>query len=301
MTITGHGYRIGMYNIRVNSINPGLFKSEITEGLMQKDWLSKVALRTVPMRTFGTSDPALTSLVRYLIHDSTHYVSGNVFIIDAGATLPDLPATHQIRQPTVAPTHRSRDGGDEIWPLRLRSATPKSDDSSAPLTAAAAVACHAWPQYPLEANGSLYYKCLGLRPGIGDALELLSKDTVNAVGKPDEDDNAVNAVGKADDGNAMTVVSKPDEDGADCACSLALFTLVGWVTHQFIALFFVVIGFPTVGTTEFLPVVAGPVLSALSHGYNSTEIPNGDNVPVKSVGGVMLGNNLILKDDLGAS
>ncbi|KAK2981089.1 hypothetical protein RJ640_012044 [Escallonia rubra] len=82
---------LAMYNIRVNSINPGLFKSEITEGLMQKDWLSKVALRTVPMRTFGTSDPALTSLVRYLIHDSTQYVSGNVFIVDAGATLPGVP------------------------------------------------------------------------------------------------------------------------------------------------------------------------------------------------------------------
>ncbi|KAK3034711.1 hypothetical protein RJ639_032664 [Escallonia herrerae] len=46
---------LAMYNIRVNSINLELFKSEITEGLMQKDWLSKVALRTVPMRTFDVT------------------------------------------------------------------------------------------------------------------------------------------------------------------------------------------------------------------------------------------------------
>jgi NAD(P)-dependent dehydrogenase (short-subunit alcohol dehydrogenase family) len=82
---------LGVSKIRVNSISPGLFKSEITQGLMQKDWLDNVAKRTVPLRTFGTSDPALTSLVRYLIHDSSAYVSGNIFIVDAGATLPGVP------------------------------------------------------------------------------------------------------------------------------------------------------------------------------------------------------------------
>ncbi|KAK6127215.1 hypothetical protein DH2020_039058 [Rehmannia glutinosa] len=57
---------LGAYNIRVNSISPGLFKSEITQGLVQKDWLKNVERRTVPLRTFGTSDPALTSLLSVL-------------------------------------------------------------------------------------------------------------------------------------------------------------------------------------------------------------------------------------------
>ncbi|KAE8678207.1 reductase FabG-like isoform 2 [Hibiscus syriacus] len=82
---------LGMYKIRVNSISPGLFKSEITQDLMKKNWLTKVAERNVPLRTFGTADPALTSLVRYLIHDSSEYVTGNIFIVDAGATLPGVP------------------------------------------------------------------------------------------------------------------------------------------------------------------------------------------------------------------
>ncbi|XP_027175240.1 uncharacterized protein LOC113774814 [Coffea eugenioides] len=82
---------LGEHKIRVNSISPGLFKSEITEGLMQKDWLKNVALKTVPLRTYGTADPALTSVIRYLIHDSSEYVSGNNFIVDAGTTLPGLP------------------------------------------------------------------------------------------------------------------------------------------------------------------------------------------------------------------
>lgn len=82
---------LGVHDIRVNSISPGIFKSEITKGLMVKDWLDRVTKKTVPLKTLGTSDPALTSMVRYLIHDSSEYVSGNVFIVDAGATLPGVP------------------------------------------------------------------------------------------------------------------------------------------------------------------------------------------------------------------
>ncbi|CAN4109027.1 unnamed protein product [Withania somnifera] len=82
---------LGEHNIRVNAIAPGLFKSEITEKLLQKNWLKNVATRTVPLKTFGTTDPAVTSLVRYLIHDSSNYVSGNIFIADAGYSLPGYP------------------------------------------------------------------------------------------------------------------------------------------------------------------------------------------------------------------
>ncbi|XP_055807716.1 uncharacterized protein LOC129876331 [Solanum dulcamara] len=82
---------LGEHNIRVNAIAPGLFKSEITESLVKKDWLKNVAKRSVPLKTFGTTDPALTSLVRYLVHDSSNYVSGNIFIVDAGYTLPGFP------------------------------------------------------------------------------------------------------------------------------------------------------------------------------------------------------------------
>lgn len=82
---------LGKHKIRVDSIAPGLFRSEITKDLVRKDWLKNVALRNVPLKTFGTSDPALTSLVRYLVHDSSQYVSGNIFIVDAGYTLTGVP------------------------------------------------------------------------------------------------------------------------------------------------------------------------------------------------------------------
>ncbi|XP_006408894.2 uncharacterized protein LOC18025773 [Eutrema salsugineum] len=66
---------LGVYNIRVNSIAPGLFKSEITQSLLQKVWFKNVVERIIPLKKPQAVDPGLTSLVRYLIHDSSQYVS----------------------------------------------------------------------------------------------------------------------------------------------------------------------------------------------------------------------------------
>lgn len=82
---------LGANNIRVNCINPGIFRTEITKGLVDKDWFNNVTLRTVPMKTLGTINPALTALARYLIHDSSVYVTGSCFIADAGTSLATIP------------------------------------------------------------------------------------------------------------------------------------------------------------------------------------------------------------------
>jgi NAD(P)-dependent dehydrogenase (short-subunit alcohol dehydrogenase family) len=82
---------LGAHGIRVNSIAPGIFQSEITAPLLQKRWLKTVISKIVPLKVNGTTDPALTSLVRYLIHQTSSYVTGNIFVVDSGASLPGVP------------------------------------------------------------------------------------------------------------------------------------------------------------------------------------------------------------------
>lgn len=54
---------LGEHNIRVSAMAPGLFKLEIAEKLVQKDWLKNVATRTVPLKTLGTNDPGFVGMI----------------------------------------------------------------------------------------------------------------------------------------------------------------------------------------------------------------------------------------------
>ncbi|PWA48231.1 estradiol 17-beta-dehydrogenase 8 [Artemisia annua] len=74
--------------INISSIS-GLDRQELPGGLAY--YSSKAAVVTLSkvmameMGTLGNVDPALTSLARYLIHDSSKYIAGSVFIVDAAA------------------------------------------------------------------------------------------------------------------------------------------------------------------------------------------------------------------------
>ncbi|KAH9291456.1 hypothetical protein KI387_043355, partial [Taxus chinensis] len=82
---------LGKYGIRVNAIAVGIFKSEITKGIFENDWSHKVAEKVVPAQRWGSTDPNLTSLLLLLASNSSSYVTGNIFIVDGGHTIPSFP------------------------------------------------------------------------------------------------------------------------------------------------------------------------------------------------------------------
>ncbi|KAL1824820.1 hypothetical protein ACET3Z_011598 [Daucus carota] len=83
----------GEHSIRVNAIAPAIFRSAITKGLFETKWGRRVSDIIMPVANFydATVDPSLTDLVRYLISGSSKYVTGNIFVVDAGYTNAGVP------------------------------------------------------------------------------------------------------------------------------------------------------------------------------------------------------------------
>jgi len=82
---------LGPLNIRVNAIAAGLYETEITVDLFGKGWLNGVAEKIVPLKRWGRTHPDLTSVVLFLSSDASKYITGNLFIVDGGQSIPGIP------------------------------------------------------------------------------------------------------------------------------------------------------------------------------------------------------------------
>jgi NAD(P)-dependent dehydrogenase (short-subunit alcohol dehydrogenase family) len=75
----------------VNAIAAGLYETEITVDLFGKGWLNGVAEKIVPLKRWGRTHPDLTSVVLFLSSDASKYITGNLFIVDGGQSIPGIP------------------------------------------------------------------------------------------------------------------------------------------------------------------------------------------------------------------
>ena len=73
------------HSIRVNTVAPGFFKSEMTEALYESerrhDWLQ----RNTPLPFDGTADD-IVGAVMWLVSDAGRYVTGQTIVVDGGWT-----------------------------------------------------------------------------------------------------------------------------------------------------------------------------------------------------------------------
>jgi 3(or 17)beta-hydroxysteroid dehydrogenase len=73
------------YNIRVNSIHPGVIKTPMVGGLLEDEDKMKTALGWIPMGHFGDPEDVAHGVL-YLASDESRYITGTELVIDGGWT-----------------------------------------------------------------------------------------------------------------------------------------------------------------------------------------------------------------------
>ena len=76
----------GHYNIRANSIAPGLIKTDFARGLWENPDILKAYTTNVPMGRIGESDEIAGAAIM-LASDAGTYINGQTIIIDGGASI----------------------------------------------------------------------------------------------------------------------------------------------------------------------------------------------------------------------
>ncbi|WP_109530430.1 MULTISPECIES: SDR family NAD(P)-dependent oxidoreductase [Nocardia] len=73
------------HSIRVNTVAPGFFRSEITDSLYDSDRGADYLRRNTPLPTEGTADD-IVGAVTWLAGDAARYVTGQTIVVDGGWT-----------------------------------------------------------------------------------------------------------------------------------------------------------------------------------------------------------------------
>ena len=77
---------LGPYGIRVNSVAPGLFRTDMTADVFaDRRWVATRA-RQIPLRRFGEPED-LAGLVVFLASSASDHITGQTVVIDGGASL----------------------------------------------------------------------------------------------------------------------------------------------------------------------------------------------------------------------
>lgn len=76
----------GRYNIRANSVAPGLIKTKFSEAMWSNDKLLQHFLATTPLHRVGNPED-LMGIAVYLASDASSYATGGVYLVDGGYLL----------------------------------------------------------------------------------------------------------------------------------------------------------------------------------------------------------------------
>ena len=76
----------GQFNIRANSIAPGLIKTDFAKGLWENPDILKSVLTTTPMKRIGEADE-IAGVAVMLASKAGSYINGETIVVDGGTTI----------------------------------------------------------------------------------------------------------------------------------------------------------------------------------------------------------------------
>ena len=76
----------GQYNIRANTIAPGLIRTDFAKGLWENPEILKAYTKNVPMRRIGESDEIAGAAIM-LASKAGEYINGQTLVVDGGASI----------------------------------------------------------------------------------------------------------------------------------------------------------------------------------------------------------------------
>ena len=94
---------LGEYGIRVNAIGPGHTKTPLTERARDVDGFDEAMIGATPLGRLGEPSD-IAQMVLYLGSDASPWVSGQLFYVDGGITVNELPPGFNLLEASLRPS-----------------------------------------------------------------------------------------------------------------------------------------------------------------------------------------------------
>jgi len=75
------------YNINVNAIGPGHFKTEMTRSQYEEEVKSQQIIASIPLKRWGVPQEDLSGIVILLASEASNYITGQTMYVDGGCLL----------------------------------------------------------------------------------------------------------------------------------------------------------------------------------------------------------------------
>lgn len=100
MLVKNTADELGMVNVRVNAIRPGLVPTELSTMLTTNDAIQADYLAQMPLGRNGTPED-IAEAVRYLVGPESAWTTGQILSVDGGHTLRRGPDMHGVMEQTL--------------------------------------------------------------------------------------------------------------------------------------------------------------------------------------------------------